>query len=139
MTLGAGFLLGLTAAILSLKKSFFAELILPFNLYGSGIVIFLLSRTNLIEPKSSMMRNYNSNIFLVFYIFFTLSLPVTWRSGIVLRYPFGAGVVIYNVVQRKIWGDPVVFETNFITNLIVITFIEGVVYINLKSQAHLFK
>ena len=133
MMLGVGFVFGLTPAILSLKRSFFAELILPFNLYGVGIVMIIQSRTNIIEPDNEMMRGYRVHFFLPTYILLTLFLPVTWRNGIVLRYPFGVGVAIYNIVQREIWGDPIIFETDLIGSLCMITLIEVVVYINLKS------
>ena len=78
-------------------------------------------------------------IFVAAYFVFSLTLNATWRTGIILRYPFGLSIVTYFVVLREVRSDPIVFEENLIGSLILFSFIEFLIYINVKSQAQLFK
>ena len=58
--------------IISCKNLFFVELILPVDLFMIAFSLIFVARTELIhidEEKTSEMRNYSSQIWLLAYLF----------------------------------------------------------------------
>ena len=90
--------MGATSAIFSLRNSFFVELILALDLLGVAVTIIVLSKSDILDERTSEMRNYMGVLWVVSYLIETLFMHSTWLIGVILRAPISVCLVVYNVI-----------------------------------------
>lgn len=90
--------MGATSAIFSLGNSFFVELILALDLLGVAVTIIVLSKSDILDERTSEMRNYMGVLWVVSYLIETLFMHSTWLIGVILRAPISVCLVVYNVI-----------------------------------------